>query len=59
MAKSPIVESHKKVLTGILDLENMSMEYDEIGVIELKHSLSKFDNQHVKITIELKNDCEE
>lgn len=59
MAKSPITESHNKVITGILDLENMQMEFDEIGTRTFKELFEKFDGENVKITINLKNEISE
>lgn len=56
MAKSPITESHNLVLTGILNIENMTMEFDEIGEKSLKELLEKFDSETVRISINLKNE---
>jgi hypothetical protein len=59
MAKAPITESHSKVLSGILNVDGMTMEFDEIGVKPLKELLEKFDGENVKITISLKNEVSE
>ena len=59
MAKSPISENHTLNLSGILDLDNMSMDFDDIGSKELRDLLDKFNNEYVKITVTLRNDCVE
>jgi len=59
MAKSPIKEVHSLTLEGILDLNTMTMEFDEIGKKDLKNLLEKFDEESVTVTIKLKNDITE
>lgn len=55
MAKAPIVESHSKILTGMLDVENMTMDFEELGETKLKELLEPFDGSEVTITIKLTN----
>ncbi|MBW3019935.1 YonK family protein [Candidatus Woesearchaeota archaeon] len=56
MPKAPIREAHSKVLDGILDLDAMTMDFDEMGRKPLKELLEKFDGEFVTITVKLKND---
>ncbi len=56
MGKSPITEVHSKTLSGILDLDTMTMDFEEIGKKSLKDLLDSFDGENVKITVNLKNE---
>lgn len=59
MAK-PIVEKHSKSLIGTLNLNNMTMEFeDDIGTKELKDLLARFDGEYVTISVSLKSETEE
>lgn len=50
----------KRVLNavGFLNLENQTLEVEEVGVVELKDILKNFDGEFVKIAVSL-DDVEE
>ena len=58
MPRSKITESHMMKIEGLLDIENMTVEVDEIGVKELSELLGKFNGCNVKISVTLNNDIE-
>lgn len=51
-----IIEKHSKTLSGILNVDDMTMEFEEIGVKDLKDLIEKFDGENVKITISVVNE---
>jgi hypothetical protein len=51
MAKSKIQEKFSKTIEGILDIEDMTMDVEEIGTKELKELLKDFNSKNVKIAI--------
>lgn len=61
MAKSPINETHRLKFTGILntDDEEMSMEFDELGVKTIRELIEKFNGENVAVTFQLKSEISE
>ena len=61
MAKSPINETHSLKFTGILntDEQEMSMEFDELGVKTLRELIEKFNGENVAVTFQLKSEINE
>ena len=57
MAKK-YVEKHNISIEGILNLEDMTIEVEDIGVKELSKVLEKVDGCSVKISITLSNDLD-
>lgn len=41
--------------TGFLNLENMTIEVEEVGVVELKTVLKNFDGQFIKLNVSLED----
>ena len=58
MAKSKYTEKHSVSIEGILDLENMTVEVEDIGVKELKEVLAKLDGCSIKLNVTLSNDLD-
>lgn len=58
MAKSKYTEKHSVSIEGILDLENMTVEVEELGVKELKEVLAKLDGCNIKLNVTLSNDLD-
>jgi hypothetical protein len=51
LGKSKIQEKFSKSIEGILDIENMTVDVEEIGTKELKELLKDFNEKNVKIAI--------
>jgi ABC-type hemin transport system substrate-binding protein len=50
LAKSKISEKHTLSVEGVLDLENdITIEVEEHGVLELKDLLKNFDGENIKL----------
>ena len=56
--KSKYKESHSVSIEGILDIDNMAIEVEDIGVKELKKVLAKLDGCSIKLNITLSNDLD-
>lgn len=56
--KSKYKESHSVSIEGILDLDNMTIEVEELGVKNLKEVLAKLDGCSIKIGVTLSNDLD-
>lgn len=54
-----IVKKVSLALTGILNLHNMEVEFDELGVKPLSELLSDFDGEIVKINVAVSNTPDE
>ena len=58
MAKSPINETHNLRFTGVLntDGEEISMEFEELGVKTLRELIEKFNGESVAVSFQLKSE---
>jgi hypothetical protein len=51
MAKSKISERFQLNIEGVLDIEDMTVDVEEIGTKELKDLLKDFNGKNIKIAI--------
>ena len=58
MAKSKYTEKHSVSIEGILNLEDMTIEVEDIGVKELYEVLKKLDGCNIKLSVALSNELE-
>lgn len=58
MAKSKYTESHNVKVEGIVDIENMTIEVEEVGTKELADILQKFNGCNIKLSIALINELD-
>ena len=58
MAKSSIVEKHTKSITGVLDVAELSMECEDLGIKKISDLFAKFDGELIKVTINLTNEID-
>jgi len=56
MSRSKLNEKHTLSAEGILNLENLSLEIEDIGEKDLKDLLARFNGCNVKINITLNNE---
>lgn len=56
--KSKYKESHSVSIEGILDIENMTIEVEDIGTKPLKDVLVKLDGCNIKLGVTLSNELE-
>jgi len=48
---SKIKETHTKVVTGILNLDNFTIEVEDVGTLTIKELFMKFNGEEVSITV--------
>jgi len=58
MAKSPIKESHTLAMTGLLNAEDMTMDFGELGIKNLKDYLEEFEGKNITLTVKLSEEVE-
>lgn len=56
MAKSKIQESHTLKVEGVLNVEDMAIEVEDIGVKTLADLFARFNGCNIKISIGLNNE---
>lgn len=61
MAKSPIQETHNLKFKGVLntDTENITMEFEDLGVKTIRELIEKFNGEMIDITVKLNNEITE
>lgn len=56
MAKACIVEKHSMVLEGILDLDSMSMEFENGDIKQIDELFKFFHDKKITLSINLTNE---
>lgn len=56
--KSKYKESHSVSIEGILNVEDMTIEVEEIGTKKLQEVLAKLDGCNIKFSVTLSNDLD-
>ena len=62
LAKSKINQTIRKSVEGTLDLTNgnaVTIEVEDIGVVNFTEVFSKFDGEHVKVVVTVSNEGDE
>ena len=59
MAKSKLQEKHTLNAEGIFDVNDMTLEIEEIGTKSLNEILAPFNGETIKLTISLSTDITE
>ena len=58
MAKSSIKQKQSLAISGILSVEDLQIEGEEIGVRDLKDLLAEFDGKDVSISVSFSEEIE-